>query len=123
MAVPEVARALLGGANCRRGSGNGASHMTRQASIQTSRALWNRSALNLDSDEVLAQILDRGELDTWRELYQLARSDTALRARILRLLSTTPLPLVYFWRAALKRLGEDVDFEAPHPDYFGTSGI
>lgn len=36
--------------------------MSRSA-LATSSALWNRSHLVLESDEVLAQILDRGELD------------------------------------------------------------
>jgi len=31
-----------------------------------SPALWNRSHLDLRSDEILAQILDRGSMDDWR---------------------------------------------------------
>ncbi len=31
--------------------------------LEKSTALWNRSRLELDSDEVLAQILDRGEIE------------------------------------------------------------
>ena len=41
------------------------------AVLARSRALWNRSALDLDSDEVLAQILDYGSLADWRALYVL----------------------------------------------------
>ena len=48
---------------------------------------WNRSRLELESDEVLAQILDRGDLAAWRELYALAASDPRLRRRILEVLS------------------------------------
>jgi hypothetical protein len=82
-----------------------------------SRALWNRTGLDLDSDEVLAQILDRGEMTAWRELYRLARSDPALRRRLRRVLETVPLPLPRCWLAALAALGEDVDLAAPLPEY------
>jgi len=34
----------------------------KKDALETSRALWNRSALVLDSDEVLAQLLDRGQM-------------------------------------------------------------
>ncbi len=44
----------------------------RRFDLSTSQALWNRSRLDLRSDEVLAQILDRGELAAWREIYRLA---------------------------------------------------
>ncbi len=57
--------------------------------LSNSRALWNRSRLALESDEVLAQILDRGELEAWREIYRLAAlpgdEAAALRRRILSL--------------------------------------
>lgn len=49
--------------------------------LARSRALWNRSHLDLRSDEILAQILDRGTLEDWRALYELARTDPALRTR------------------------------------------
>lgn len=87
------------------------------------RALWNRDALDLRSDEVLAQILDRGELADWRELYRLARTDAQLRARIARLAVTVPLLLPHFWLAALASLGETVDFDAPVPDYYESNAI
>ncbi len=87
------------------------------------RALWNRDALELQSDEVLAQILDRGELADWRELYRLARADAQLRGRIRRLVVTVPLPLPHFWLAALASLGETVDFDAPVPDYYESNAI
>lgn len=87
------------------------------------RALWNRSTLDLRSDEVLAQILDRGELADWRELYRLAGADAQLRARIRRLVLTVPLPLPRFWLAALASLGDPVDYDAPVPDYYDSTAI
>ena len=87
------------------------------------RALWNRGALDLRSDEVLAQVLDRGELADWRELYRLAHGDAQLRARIRRLALTVPLPFPHFWLAALASLGDPVDFDAPVPDYYNTSTV
>ena len=87
------------------------------------RAQWNRDTLDLRSDEVLAQILDRGELADWRELYRLARSDAQLRKRIHRLVLGAPLPLPRFWLAALASLGETVDFDASVPDYYESTAI
>ena len=87
------------------------------------RALWNRDALDLRSEEVLAQILDRGELADWRELYRLARSDAQLRRRIHRLVLAAPLPLPHFWLAALASLGETMDFDASVPDYYESTAI
>jgi hypothetical protein len=91
--------------------------------LQRSQALWNRSRLSLDSDEVLAQILDRGEIEAWRDLYRLAQADAALRARLLRIVMTVPLPLPRFWLAALSALGEPVDLTAPVPDYYDRTAI
>jgi len=85
--------------------------------LETSQALWNRSRLDLASDEVLAQILDRGELDAWREIYRLAaRSGSEgaeLRRRILRLCRTVPLAFPHLFLAALGALGENLD---PYPE-------
>ena len=58
------------------------------ARLARSQALWNRHRLDLRSDEALAQILDRGDLDDWREIYRLAAEDAALRRRIVRLCTT-----------------------------------
>jgi hypothetical protein len=85
--------------------------------LDRSRALWNRTALDLRSDEVLAQILDRGEMDAWRDLYELAREDATLRRRIHRIVLTVPLPLPRFWLAALASLGERVDWTSDLPGY------
>lgn len=89
----------------------------RTGALDRSRALWNRRGLDLRSDEVLAQLLDRGEMPAWRELYALARADPSLRKRIARIVTTVPTPLPHFWLAALKGLGEDVDVGAETPDY------
>ncbi len=88
--------------------------------LTASRALWNRTHLDLRSDEVLAQLLDRGEMEAWRELYRLARADADLRRRIARVVQSVPLPLPRFWLAALASLGESVDLGAPLPDYAGA---
>ena len=93
------------------------------ASLNTSRALWNRSRLELESDEVLAQILDRGEFSAWRELYRFASTDPALRARIKRIVLTVPLPLPRLWLAALANLGEPVDLAAVLPDYYEETAL
>lgn len=85
--------------------------------IARSAALWNRSRVELASDEFLAQLLDRGEIEAWRELYGLASADAQLRRRLHRIVLTVPLPLPRFWLAALANLGEDVDLHAPVPAY------
>ncbi len=85
--------------------------------LAQSQALWNRSHLDLESDEVLAQILDRGELEAWREIYRLASGtddDAArLRHRILRLCQTVPLSFPHLFIAAMGALGESIE---PYPD-------
>jgi hypothetical protein len=86
------------------------------SALDRSQALWNRSRSDLRSDEQLAQLLDRGELAAWRELYTLAKTDLELRHRIGRLLGTVPLPFAGFWRAALASLGESVDWSRPLPE-------
>jgi hypothetical protein len=91
--------------------------------IDTSRAFWNRSAADLESDEVLAQLLDRGEIAAWRALYRMARTDAHLRARIKRIVLTVPLPLPHFWLAALASLGEPVDVGTEVPNYFDHTSV
>ena len=59
--------------------------MTPLEVLARSPALWNRDRLDLRSNEILAQILDRGTLEDWRALSALARADQELRARIVRL--------------------------------------
>jgi hypothetical protein len=78
---------------------------------------WNRSRLDLASDEVLAQILDRGELAAWREIYRLATGPSpeaaALRRRIVRICTTVPIGFPHLFLAAMGALGENLD---PYPD-------
>jgi hypothetical protein len=81
---------------------------------------WNRSRLDLDSDEVLAQVLDRGDLDAWRELYALAAADPALRRRIHAVILRVPLPYPAFWLAALAGLGETIDWAVRPPADVGV---
>ena len=88
------------------------------ASTHHSRALWNRSALDWRSDEILAQILDRGTMSDWREVYRRAKADASLRARLHRLVLTVPVPLPRFWLSALASLDADVDVAADVPDYY-----
>jgi hypothetical protein len=76
---------------------------------------WNRSRLDLRSDEMLAQILDRGDLAAWEELYALAAGDDALRRRILGVVRRVPLPYPAFWLAVLASLGEAIDWTVPLP--------
>lgn len=95
----------------------------RPEALARSRALWNRTEVDLASDEVLAQILDRGEVAAWRELYRLARTDAALRARIHRLVLTVPVALPRLWLAALASLGERVDLDARVPSYYEATTI
>jgi hypothetical protein len=76
---------------------------------------WNRSHLDLASDEVLAQILDRGDIEAWRELYRLASADATLRRRILDTVRRVALPYPGFWLAALASLGEPIDWNVPVP--------
>ena len=89
--------------------------------LQRSRALWNRSRYDLQNDETLAQILDRGEIEVWRDVYRRAKGDARLRQRIARIVLTVPTPLPRFWLAALASLGEPVDIGAPVPDYTAQS--
>lgn len=84
--------------------------------LERSGALWNRDRLDLRSEETLAQILDRGSLDDWRALYRLAQEDPALRVRLRRVVGRVPLGYPYFWRTALRSLGEPVDLDAPVPE-------
>jgi hypothetical protein len=91
--------------------------------LARSRALWNREGLDLSSDEVIAQILDRGEMAAWRALYRMAEVDAHLRARIHRVVLTAPVALPHFWLAALASLGEAVDVSARVPDYYQATAV
>lgn len=90
------------------------------SALARSAALWNRSHLDLASDEILAQILDRGSLEDWRELFRLASHDGKLRFRIVRVLDRVPVGFPGFWRAAMASLGERVDWSVPLPEETGV---
>jgi hypothetical protein len=82
---------------------------------------WNRSGLDLASDEMLAQVLDRGDLAAWRELYHLAAVDDVLRRRVLAIVRRVPLPYPRFWLSALGSLGEAIDWTAVLPEDQGIA--
>ena len=82
-------------------------------------ALWNRDRFDLRSDEILAQILDRGDLAAWRDLHRLVAQDADLRRRIMGIVSRVPLSYPGFWLAALEGLGEPVDWKKPLPQDLG----
>ncbi len=83
------------------------------ATLARSRALWNFARFDLENDEALAQIVDRGSLEDWRALYALLAGpgDAAERllARVERLLFRVPTAHPWFWIAALASLGRRVD--------------
>jgi hypothetical protein len=74
--------------------------------MHKSRALWNRNALELESDEILAQLMDRGEVAAWRELFALAKTSAPLRQRIVHICLTVPIGFPYLFLAAMAALGE-----------------
>lgn len=84
--------------------------------LRRSWALWNREHLDLASDETLAQILERGEVAAWREIYQRAADPTEegadLRRRIVRICCTVPVSFPHWFFAAMSHLGERLD---PYP--------
>lgn len=90
--------------------------MTPLETLAGSNALWNRTSFDLTSDEAVAQVLDRGSMDDWRALYALASEDAALRRRIIKIVERVPMYLPHFWLAAMKSLGEVVDFSAAARD-------
>ena len=82
--------------------------------LSRSRALWNREKLDLESDEVLAQLIDRGSLEDWSALYRLLSAEGAearrLRARVHAVLYKAPSGFPHFWLAVLSGLGHPVDW-------------
>ena len=101
--------------------------MTPLDILARSRALWNRNRLALDSDEVLAQIVDRGALEDWRALYQLMARDgqdgARLRARVDGVIRGVPVGRPYFWLAALQSLGHAVDWSVEPRQSPGEAAI
>jgi hypothetical protein len=94
--------------------------MTTSALERTVRA-WNRSRFDPGSDEMLAQVLDRGDRAAWRELYQLAAADPSLRRRIASVIARVPIGYPAFWRAALASLGEPIDWNERLPEDLGPA--
>ena len=80
-----------------------------------SKALWNRSSLDLRSDEQLAQLMDRGSVGDWAILRDLAMTDAALRARMRRVVERVEIGFPGFWLALLAGMGEPVDWSRPLP--------
>lgn len=81
-----------------------------------SPALWNRARFDLRSDEILAQVLDRGGLAEWREMYALAATDADLRRRIAHIAVTVPIGYPGFWVASMAALGESVAWPERWPE-------
>ncbi len=86
--------------------------MTALETLARSKALWNRDCLDLASNEVLAQLLDRGSIEDWRALYTVGREDPKLRKRIAALVERVPMYLPHFWLAAMASLGDQVSYRA-----------
>ena len=80
-----------------------------------SKAMWNRSAVDLRSDEQLAQLMDRGTLADWAELRTIAATDASLRGRMRSIVETVELGFPGFWLALLRSMGEPVDWDRPLP--------
>ena len=85
------------------------------AQLARSRALWNRSALDLRSDEQLTQLMDRGSLTDWALLRDLAVADTGLRKRMLKVVQQVEIGFPGFWLALLASMGETIDWDRPLP--------
>src|SRR5205823_509740 len=82
--------------------------MTRQQAMQTleqSAALWNRRHLDLQSQETIAQIMDRGSMADWRALWLLQADDLVLAERMLVVATQVPIDTGWFWQAALAGRG------------------
>jgi hypothetical protein len=82
--------------------------------LARSRALWDRLRLDLESDEILAQLLDRGSLEDWRALHELLRREGGaarrLRERVHGILYQVPVGRPYFWLAGLSTLGQPINW-------------
>jgi hypothetical protein len=80
-----------------------------------SKAFWNRSSVDLDSDEQLAQLMDRGSVADWAILRDLALSDAVLRARMRDIVERVEIGFPGFWLALLASMGEPVDWNKSLP--------
>ena len=128
----ELARLTFGGSGkpAVPGTGFGAQASFRQASgapfigkegaitsaqLAGSKAFWNRSAVDLRSDEQLAQLMDRGSVEDWAVLRDLALADAALRSRMREIVERVEIGFPGFWLALLASMGEPVDWDRPLP--------
>ncbi|MBN1961515.1 MAG: hypothetical protein JW841_11260 [Deltaproteobacteria bacterium] len=91
--------------------------MNNSTGLSSSRALWNRKHLDLRSKEIIAQILDFGERDDWRELYKLCKADAKLRHRTLSVIMQVPLAYGHFWLSALAAIDQNININAELPAY------
>lgn len=80
-----------------------------------SKAFWNRSSVDLRSDEQLAQLMDRGSLADWATLRDLALADATLRTRMRKTVERVEIGFPGFWLALLASMGEPVDWNRPLP--------
>ncbi len=87
--------------------------MSRQ--LARSKALWNRSSVDLRSDEQLAQLMDRGSLSDWAILRDMALLDPSLRTRMRKIVERVEIGFPGFWLATLAGIGEPVDWSKPLP--------
>ena len=83
--------------------------------LKDSKALWNRSRLDLRSDEQLAQLMDRGGVHDWAILRDLALADPTLRNRMREIVERVEIGFPGFWLSLLASLGEPVDWTRPLP--------
>ena len=80
-----------------------------------SKAFWNRSTVDLRSDEQLAQLMDRGSVADWASLRTLALADPDLRRRMRGIVERVEIGFPGFWLALLASMGEPVDWDRPLP--------
>ena len=85
------------------------------AQLAGSKAFWNRSVVDLRSDEQLAQLMDRGSVEDWAVLRDLALEDAALRSRMREVVERVEIGFPGFWLALLASMGEPVDWNRPLP--------
>ncbi len=83
--------------------------------LEGSKAFWNRSSVDLRSDEQLAQLMDRGSVSDWAVLRDLALADATLRTRMRHIVERVEIGFPGFWLALLAGMGEAVDWSRPLP--------
>lgn len=83
--------------------------------LASSKAFWNRSSVDLRSDEQLAQLMDRGSVGDWAVLRDLAMADASLRTRMRKIVEGVEIGFPGFWLSLLASMGEPVDWSRPLP--------